>query len=262
MDLGLLGKVAMVGGASKGLGFAVARALALEGARLSIVSRDADAIRRAAADIEQETGAEVLALGADLQVPDAPSRWHAATEERFGGIDALFTNTGGPPPGSTLTLDDEAWRSSVDLVLMSVVRLTRLVVPSMQARGGGAVLVSTSASVKEPMPNMTFSNVLRASVGALAKTLSIECGSSNIRVNSVLPGRISTDRMREVDRSIAESQGISVADREAQTVTAIPLARYGTPDEFGRVAAFLLSDAASYVSGVSLQVDGGLVRAP
>lgn len=261
MNLGLKDKVAMVGGASKGLGLAVAHTLAAEGARVSMMSRDADAIRLAAAQIERDTGAEVLAVAGDLQSPGAAQVWYDATEKRFGGTDLLFTNAGGPPPGPALGFADDAWHSTIELLLMSVVRLTRLVAPSMRARGGGAVLMSTSTSVKEPIPHLALSNVGRASVSALAKTLAIELGPSNIRVNSLLPGRISTDRMQQYDRFAAERASINVEEQEAKTVAAIPLGRYGRPEEYGRVAAFLLSDASSYITGVALQVDGGLIRA-
>lgn len=260
MDLGLRNKVAMVGGASKGLGYAVARALAGEGVAVSIASRDGDAIRRTAATIHRETGAPAFAVAADLSTPDAIDRWHAATLGEFGGIDLLFCNTGGPPAGAALSFDDAAWQSAFDLLLMSVVRTVRLAVPSMQARGGGAILISTSSSVKEPIPNLALSNVLRGSVSALAKTLSLELAPSRIRVNQLIPGRIDTDRVRWLDEVNAQRNAVSVADVQARALANIPLARYGAPDDFGRMAAFLLSDAAAYITGASVQVDGGLIR--
>jgi len=260
MQLGLTQKIAMVGGASKGLGFAVARALAAEGACVSIASRDRDGIERAAATIGRESGAEVLAHAADLSQPDAIAAWHDATITKFGGVDLLFTNTGGPPAGAVLTFDDQAWRAAFELLVLSVVRLVRLAVPSMQARGGGAILVGTSSSVKEPIANLALSNVLRASVAALAKTLAIELAPSKIRVNNLIPGRIDTDRVRELDAINAKKAGITTEAQHARASATIPLGRYGDPDEFGRMAAFLLSDAASYITGASVQVDGGLIR--
>src|SRR5712692_6885742 len=260
MDLGLDGKIAMVGGASKGLGFAVARALALEGARVSIASRDREAITAAGDALQREGGAPVLAHAADLGDAGAIVAWHRATLDRFGGIDLLFTNTGGPPAGAVLTFDDEAWRAGFELLVLSVVRLVRLVVPSMEARRGGAILMGTSASVKEPIPNLALSNVLRASVAALAKTLAIELAPSKIRVNNLIPGRIDTDRVRQLDEINSKRAGISVEAQHARMAATIPLGHYGQPDEFGRAAAFLLSDAASYITGASLQVDGGLIR--
>jgi 3-oxoacyl-[acyl-carrier protein] reductase len=260
MDLNLKGKTAMVGGASKGLGFAVARALALEGAQVSVASRGRDAISAAAALIQKETGVRVLAHAADLSDADAIARWHKETVETFGGVDLLFTNTGGPPAGAALTFDDQAWRTGFELLVLSAIRAVRLVVPSMQARGGGAILMGTSSSVKEPIANLALSNVLRASVAALAKTLAIELAPSRIRVNNLIPGRIETDRLRQLDDISAKRAGISADEQQKRAVATIPLGRYGNPDEFGRVAAFLLSDAAAYITGASVQVDGGLIR--
>lgn len=250
----------MVGGASKGLGFSVARALALEGAHVSIASRDRAAISAAGEKLQREAGAAVLAHAADLSDGDAIARWHGATVDRFGGIDLLFTNTGGPPPGSVLTFDDQTWRGAFELLVLSVVRLVRAAVPSMQARGGGAILMGTSSSVKEPIANLALSNVLRASVAALAKTLAIELAASRIRVNNLIPGRIDTDRLRQLDAVNSKRSGISAEEQQARMTATIPLGRYGQPDEFGRTAAFLLSDAASYITGASIQVDGGLIK--
>src|SRR5690348_5413205 len=199
MDLQLKGKVAMVGGASKGLGFAVARALALEGAQVSVAARSREAITASAEKIQKECGAQVLAHAADLSQADAIAAWTKATTDRFGGVDMLFTNTGGPPAGAALSFDDDAWRAAFELLLLSAIRSVRLVVPSMQARGGGSILMGTSSSVKEPIANLALSNVIRASVAALAKTLALELASSKIRVNNLIPGRIETDRLRQLD---------------------------------------------------------------
>ena len=260
MDLKLSGKVAMVGGGSKGLGFAVARTLAAEGAAVSIASRNREAIESAGVRIRQETGATVLATAVDLSSADAIAHWHQTTVEQFGGIDLLFTNGGGPPAGRVLEFDDAAWRSAFDLLVLSVIRQVRLVVPTMQARGGGAILMSTSSAVKEPIPNIAISNVLRASVAALAKTLALELAASKIRVNQIIPGRIGTDRVREIDEINAKKAGIPADEQRQRSVSTIPVGRYGEPDEFGRMAAVLLSDASAYITGASVQVDGGLVR--
>src|SRR5712692_7197649 len=249
----------MVGGASKGLGLAVARALAAEGAQVSIASRDGGAIRAAGASLQRDTGAAVLAEPADLSDAGAIAAWHASTITRFGGVDLLFTNTGGPPSGPAVAFDDRAWQNGFELLVLSAIRMVRLVVPSMQARGGGAILMSTSSSVKEPIPNLALSNVLRASVSALAKTLAIELAPSRIRVNQLIPGRIDTDRVRQLDEINSKRAGISPDEQQQRQAAAIPLGRYGQPDEFGRVAAFLLSDAAAYITGASVQVDGGLI---
>jgi 3-oxoacyl-[acyl-carrier protein] reductase len=260
LNLGLTNKVAMVGGASKGLGYAVARALAGEGASVSIASRDPETIGRAAHEIMTATGARVLPVVADLSTADAIARWHAETLKTFGGIDALFANTGGPPTGSALGFDDQAWQSAFDLLLMSVVRTIRLVVPSLRARGGGSIVIGTSSSVKEPIANLALSNVLRSAVTSLAKTLSLELAPDRIRVNTLMPGRIETDRLRYLDEINAKRSRISIDDQRARVMAAVPLGRYGAPDEFGLVGAFLLSDAASYITGTNVQVDGGLLK--
>jgi 3-oxoacyl-[acyl-carrier protein] reductase len=234
----------------------VAQALAREGARVSIASRDESAIRDAAARID----GEVLATGADVKSAGAIQHWADATIGRFGGVDLRFTNSGGPPAGASLSFDDAAWQDAADLLLFSALRMIRAAVPSMTARGGGAILVSTSSSVKEPIPNLGLSTVLRASVSALAKTLALELASSGIRVNQIIPGRIDTDRVRQLDVINGRKQGIPADQARAKAMAGIPAGRYGEIDEFGRVAAFLLSGAASYITGATVQVDGGLVR--
>lgn len=260
MDLGLTNKIVMVGGASKGLGFAVARAVAAEGAAVCIASRDADAIRKAAETIGRETGARVHAVPADLSKADAVAEWHAQTVKQFGGVDALFANTGGPPAGSSLSFDDAAWQAAFELLLMSVVRAVRLVVPSMKARGSGAILIGTSSSVKEPIANLALSNVLRSGVTSLAKTLSLELAPAKIRVNTLIPGRIETDRLRQLDEINAKRGNTPLGEHRNRMMGTVPLGRYGSPDEFGKVGAFLLSDAASYITGANVQVDGGLIK--
>jgi 3-oxoacyl-[acyl-carrier protein] reductase len=260
MDTGLKGKVVMVGGASKGLGFAVAHAVAVEGALVCIASRDAAAVHNAARTIGQETGARVHAVAADLSKADAIAAWHAETVQAFGGVDALFANTGGPPAGSSLSFDDAAWQGAFELLLLSVVRTVRLVVPSMKARGGGAILIGTSSSVKEPIANLALSNVLRSGVTSLAKTLSLELAPNRIRVNTLIPGRIETDRLRHLDEINARRTNTPLEQHRTEMMATVPLGRYGSPVEFGKAGAFLLSDAASYITGANLQVDGGLLK--
>ena len=260
MNLHLTGKVAMVSGASRGLGYAVACALASEGAAISMVSRQESAICEAAGRIGQETGADVLAMPADVSVADDVARWADATERRFGGIDLLFTNTGGPPMGPALSFDSHAWETAAELLVFGTIHMFRAAVPSMQRRGAGAILMSTSSAVKEPIRNLGLSTVMRASVSALAKTLALELAPENIRVNQIVPGRVDTARVRSIDEMNGKRNGVSTDEQKARSLAMIPMGRYGTPDEFGRVAAFLLSDAAAYVTGATLQVDGGLIR--
>lgn len=250
----------MVAGASRGLGLAVARALAREGARVSMSSSNADAIAAAATLLSAETGSEVGTFTCNVKSADDIARWAHATEQKFGGIDLLFTNSGGPPAGPAVAFDDQAWQEASQLLLFSVIRMVRAALPSMERRGGGAILVSTSASVKEPIPNLGLSTVMRASVSALAKTLALELAPKHIRVNQIIPGRIDTDRVRQLDEINAQKANIAPDVQKARSVASIPAGRYGEPDEFGRVAAFLLSDAARYVTGATLQVDGGLIH--
>jgi 3-oxoacyl-[acyl-carrier protein] reductase len=260
MDLGLRGKAAMVAGASRGLGYAVARALAAEGVAVSISSRNQHAVEDAAARIAAETGSPATASVVDMRKAEDLAAWHARTMQQFGGVDLLFVNTGGPPAGTALSFDDAAWTDAFNLLLLSAVRAVRLAVPSMRARGGGAIVVSTSSAVKEPIPNLALSNVVRASVGALSKTLSNELAADHIRVNQLIPGRINTDRVRELDTIRGKASGASADDVRAAFARTIPLGRYGEADEFASAAVFLFSAAARYISGASLQVDGGLIR--
>ena len=250
----------MVAGASRGLGFAVARALAREGAKVSLSSRSPEAASAAAEKIRAETGAEVLSIAADVRSADALANWHHETLDRFGGVDLLYTNSGGPPPGPVLKFDDAAWQGAFDLLLLSAVRMIRLAVPSMIARGGGAILLPTSSAVKEPIGNLSLSSVMRTSVSSLSKTLAAELAPHRIRVNQLIPGRIFTDRVQEIDADNAKRSGITVPEQQQRIFATIPLGRYGDPDEFAAAAVFLLSDAAAYITGASLQVDGGLLH--
>jgi 3-oxoacyl-[acyl-carrier protein] reductase len=259
MDLGLKGKVAMVAGASRGLGFAVAEALAREGATVSMSSTTQASIDEAAARLSS-SGATVFGMTVDVRNADQIAAWGQRTVERFGGIDLLFTNGGGPPSGAAIGFDDVAWQNAVDLLLYRALRMVRVAVPSMKARGGGSILMSTSASVKEPIPNLGLSTVLRASVSALSKTLALELAADKIRVNQIIPGRIDTDRVKSLDEIAAKKQGITAEQARTKSMATIPWGRYGDAPEYGRVAAFILSDAAAYMTGSTMQVDGGLIR--
>jgi 3-oxoacyl-[acyl-carrier protein] reductase len=259
MDLGLKGKVAMVAGASRGLGFAVAEALAREGAIVSMSSTSLASIDAAAKRLSSG-GSTVLGMTVDVRNGDQIQGWAQKTIERFGGIDLLFTNGGGPPSGAAISFDDAAWQNAVDLLLFSALRMVRAAVPSMTERGGGSILMSTSASVKEPIPNLGLSTVLRASVSALSKTLALELAADKIRVNQIIPGRIDTDRVKSLDEIAAKKSGITAEQAKAKSLLAIPIGRYGEAAEYGRVAAFILSDAAAYMTGSTVQVDGGMIK--
>jgi 3-oxoacyl-[acyl-carrier protein] reductase len=259
MDLGLKGKVAMVAGASRGLGFAVAEAHEREGAHVSISSSNQSSIEAAAGRLAT-AGGKIRSSVVDVRNGAQIDDWAKQTVADFGGVDLLFTNAGGPPAGGALSFDDAAWQNAIDLLLFSALRMVRAVVPSMKARGGGSILMDTSSSVKEPIANLALSNVVRGAVSALAKTLALELAGDKIRVNQIIPGRIDTDRLKHLDEISGKRLGISAADAKAKSVAAIPFARYGEPMEFGRVAAFLLSDAACYMTGATVQVDGGLIK--
>jgi 3-oxoacyl-[acyl-carrier protein] reductase len=259
MDLGLKGKVAMVAGASRGLGYAVAEALAREGAVVSISSSTQGSIDEAAKRLTA-SGATAFGTVVDVRSGDQIAAWGQATIERFGGIDLLFTNGGGPPAGAAVSFDDAAWQNAADLLLFSAIRMVRVAVPSMKQRGGGAILMSTSGSVKEPIPNLGLSTVLRASVSALSKTLALELAADRIRVNQIIPGRIDTDRVKHLDQLAAQKTGTTPDEAKKKSIAAIPAGRYGEIAEYGKVAAFLLSDAASYMTGATVQVDGGQIK--
>lgn len=259
MDLGLKGKVALVAAAGQGLGYGTARALAKEGARVSICSHLPDEIETASARLVEETGAAVLASVCDVRDPEAIRAWVSKTVDQWGHIDALFVNAGGPPAGNFKDLSEDQWYAAFELTLMSAVRLIGAVLPHMPA--GSAIVASTSSSVREPIERLILSNVMRAGVASLVKSLADELAPDGIRLNTLIPGRIDTARVAQLDQNRANKLGISVEDVRAQSVASIPLGRLGTIDEYGSAATFLLSPVASYITGATLRVDGGKIRA-
>jgi 3-oxoacyl-[acyl-carrier protein] reductase len=252
-------QTAIVTASSKGLGKAIALRLAQDGCRLTICSRSKEHIEEAAREIHEATGHMPLTIAADMHNPQHIRDLVQQTAKAYGSIDILVTNAGGPPPGRFEDFDDDAWMRAHNITLMSVVRLIRETLPFMKVNGGSIVNVSSS-SVKQPISGLLMSNVYRAAVVGLAKTLAEELGPHGIRINNVAPGRISTDRILELDESLASAGGVSVADITAESLKLIPLGRYGTPEEFANVVAFLTSRQAAYVTGATLQVDGGMVK--
>lgn len=253
MDLGLEGKVFVVTGGSSGLGLGAARQLVLEGARVVLAARDEAALAAAVADLGEDSA---VGLSADLTDPATPEALVAAAHDTFGGLDGALLSAGGPPVGGVLDVSDDDWRTAVDMLLVGVMRTTRAVVADLRRTGSeGAIAYVTSSSARSPHRGLATSNGLRPGVAMLAKELSDEVASSGIRVNTLIPGRIATPRLEEYDRFIGD-------EARASRLADIPMGRYGTVDEFGRVAAFVLSPAASYVNGTTVCVDGGALRVP
>lgn len=258
MDLALSGKRAVVAGASRGLGYAIARELAAEGARVAICSREAARIEGAASRIRGETGAEVRAAAVDVTDAAAIRRWLEEVAAPWGGIDLLVPNAGGPPPGRFDDLDEEIWDHAYRLTLRSALAFARHARPHLGP--GAAVLFMTSISVKEPMATLALSTIFRPGVASLAKLLADEWAADGIRVNHLVPGIIATERVRSLDEHDAAEAGITPEEAARRRAARVPLGRYGTPREYAAAAVFLLSDAASYVTGATLQVDGGMLR--
>jgi 3-oxoacyl-[acyl-carrier protein] reductase len=253
MDLGLAGKRALVGGGASGIGAGIARVLAGEGARVVLVGRTAETLATRAAQLG---GGSVVA---DLAAPDGPAAAVASAVEQLGGLDLLVVNSGGPPPGSFEAVGEEEWERAIAGTLHSTRRLIRSALPYLRAGDGPSIVINLSSSVREPIPGLTTSNVLRPGLAGLIKNLAFEIAP--IRVNGVAPGRFDTDRMKQLESARAASTGQTAAEVRRGTESTIPLGRYGDTAEIGRVAAFLLSPAASYVTGAIVPVDGGLVRA-
>ena len=260
MDLGLKDRVALVAASSQGLGKAVALGLAREGARLAICSRSQQAIDAAADQIRHQTGADVLACAADVTSEEQVRALVAAAVERFGRIDICVANSGGPPSKSFAEATVEDWRRGVDLNLMSTLYLARETLPLMQRQKWGRFIAITSVTVKQPVDGLILSNSVRSAVSGLVKTLANEYGQYNVLVNNVCPGYTATARLESLASKLAESEGVPRANIEQRWASQAPMRRLGKPEEFADVVVFLVSERASYVNGVSIAVDGGLVK--
>lgn len=251
MDIGLAGSSALVSASTRGLGYAIARGLAAEGARVAVSGRTQSAADKAAAEIARETGAECAAFAADVGKDGDPQRLVDQVVSRFGGLDVLVTNAGGPPAGGFSDIGDPQWTATVDVTLMSVVRLVRSALPYLRKSGRGRVINVVSSSVKEPIDGLILSNSVRLAVIGLARTIAREVATDGITVNNVCPGRIMTQRIIDL---YGDEASIEKAAQQ------IPMQRLGTPDEFAAMAVFLAGTTASYVTGQTIVIDGGLTR--
>jgi 3-oxoacyl-[acyl-carrier protein] reductase len=260
MDLGLKGKVDFVAAASRGLGRAVAEELAVEGTSLVLCARNAETITSASEKISKISGVEILPVVADVSNPEDVTRAIREGSEKFGRIDILVTNAGGPPPGKFENLTPAMWENAARLTLNSVLELTRAVLPGMKERDWGRILNITSIAVKQPVDNLMLSNSLRAAVTGFARTLANEVAANGITVNNIMPGYTRTERVEELALAAAEREGISVQDAFSRWENEIPMKRLGEPREFAALAAFLVSERASYITGSSIAVDGGWIR--
>ncbi|HKV56799.1 MAG TPA: SDR family oxidoreductase [Ktedonobacteraceae bacterium] len=261
MDLGLRDKVAIVMAASKGLGRACAEALAAEGVRVTIGARDARVLEKTAQEIQKVTRRRILPVATDVTRAKDVENIVARTVRAYGRIDILVNNAGGPPPGTFESFDDARWQAAFELNLLSTVRIIRLVLPHLRKTGSGRIINIVSTSVKQPIDGLLLSNAIRSGVVGLAKTLSAELASDNITVNNVCPGRILTDRLRQIyliDEKVR--QGTSEDAVLKEMAQGIPMGRVGKPEELGAFVAFLASQQAAYITGTTTQIDGGLVR--
>ena len=260
MDLGLGGRVALVCGASAGLGKAVAMGLGKEGARLAICSRTEEKLAKAAEEIRRETGAEVLAVRADVSIPDEVKELVRKTVAHYNRLDILVTNAGGPPFGHFLDLPEDAWEKALRLNLLSTLSLCREAVPHMKAAQWGRIINITSFVAKQPTDGLILSNMSRPAVLGLAKSLANELAIHNILVNSVCPGAFETERHLDLSRKRAQQEGIPVEEYIKSRAKDIPLKRNGKPEEFANLVVFLASERASYITGTAIQIDGGVIR--
>ncbi len=260
MDLQLRGKRAFVAGSSRGLGFATALTLAREGCQVAVNSRDKENANAAAEKIARQTGAQAYGCAGDVTQASSAGDLIESVVARLGGLDILITNAGGPPAGSFEIFDEETWQKAVDLSLMSHVRLIRAALPHLRRSSAASVLTITSYTVKQPLPNLVLSNSVRAATVGLTKSLALELGKENIRFNSIMPGWTATERVQELMAFRAKNNNTTAEEEFAKQTAEIPLGRMGRPEEFANAAVFLVSPAASYIHGVALAVDGGIIK--
>ncbi len=258
MDLGLQDKTALVAASSKGLGYGIAKALAANGANVSLCSRSADEVAAAAETIAGDYGVETLATTCDVRSAADIQAWVDKTVAAWGAIDCLVVNAGGPPAKTLAEVSEEDFQAAFELTLLSSFRMIRMTLPHMT--NGGSILTVTSGSIKEPITRLGLSTIMRAGVAGMVKTLADELAGDRIRLNNLIPGRIDTDRVAQLDAVTSEKTGMSMDEVRSRAIAGIPLGRYGTIDDFGAAGAFLLSPAASYITGATLRVDGGAMR--
>jgi 3-oxoacyl-[acyl-carrier protein] reductase len=260
MDLGIAGKVAAVGGASTGLGRAIAAALAHEGARVAICARGAEQLERTAGELREASGQQVLAYPVDLATENGPQEFIEATVKELGGLDILVTNAGGPPATTSSQTPAEAWAAALELSMLSAIRMSQAAIPHMKRNGWGRIVCITSISVKSPLPAMVLSNTVRPGVVGYAKTVSQEFAADGITVNVVCPGYMATDRVSELAETRAAQSGQTVEQVMTGLVGNIPSGRMGDPKELGDLVAFLASERAAYITGTAIHIDGGFFR--
>ncbi len=261
MDLGIAGRVALVSASAHGLGLATAERFGMEGCRVAVCDLDGDGLAAAAAVVEAAGAPEVATWQTDLTDSESIAAMTAGVEERFGGVDILITNSGGPPPGTFERATDEQWSAAYELTFLSAVRLIRAVLPGMKERSWGRIVNFTSRALREPIPNLILSNAVRLAVAGMAKTLAAEVAPFGVTVNNLGPGPTATDRAIQLATSRAERKGITLEEEMTLTEARIPRGRLARPDEQAAVAAFLASEPAGHITGASLIVDGGETRA-
>ena len=260
MDLGLKNKRALVSGSSRGLGYAAALVLAKEGCKVAINGRDENKIKTAAEKMSKETGSQVIGLAGDVGQAEVPEQLVQQAVKAFDGLDILITNAGGPPPGSIDSLDEIAWQKGIDLCFMAHVRLIKSALPFLRKSDSASILTVTSLTVRQPIPNLLISNSVRNATIGLTKSLALEFGKEGIRVNSVIPGWTETERVTELMSARAKANNSTVEEEAKLQAADIAFGRMARPEEFANAAAFLVSPAASYITGIMLSVDGGVIK--